>query len=95
MHEAVAAPVGARRCHRGGGAARLRLGDADGGLVAGQSTRPGGELFLLVGAIGQDRPDGAHVGFHRDAAAVTPQAFENLLDHQHGVEHGIHAGATP
>ena len=66
------------------GAARLRLGDADRGLVTVQHEL-GGHLSLGLGAILQDGGDRAHVGLHRDAPgdAADPR---HLLDHQRGVE---------
>ena len=80
---AVARSVGARR-HRQGVRARVGLGDADRGLVAGEHQRRG-ELLLLVAAIGHHGRDRAHVGLDRDARR-DGAALRHLLDDQHRVE---------
>jgi hypothetical protein len=70
--------------HLGGGRARLGLGDADRGLVAGEH-EVGGEALLSLGAVGHDRGDAAHVGLDDDAPGDAA-ALGDLGHHQRRVE---------
>src|SRR6185312_12026190 len=63
---------------------RLGLGDADGGLVAGEDERRRLALLRLA-AVAHDRADRAHIRLDDDAAGDAAGA-RHRLDYQHGVE---------
>src|SRR5690606_35575558 len=83
QHVAIALALGARG-HLGRRAARFGLGDADGGLVAGED-EAGGEALLLLRAVLQDGAHRAHVGVHADAASGAA-GLHHLLDEHDRLE---------
>lgn len=72
--------------HRGGVTAGVGLGDADGGLVAGDD-QLGGQLPLLLGAVLHDRGNSTHVGLDGDSGGHGALASQ-LLDDQARLQQG-------
>src|SRR5690242_3929888 len=82
-YKGVAAPLRARD-HLARGTARVRLGDANRGLVATQN-QVSGKPLLGITAIFHHSAECAH-GTLDDNTAGGATAFRNLLDHKHSVE---------